>query len=56
MTGLVAQRGVINGGALLALIALAITYCFSPFPSSREGKQDMTLVRACIAASLILYH
>jgi hypothetical protein len=54
-TGLLAQRGIINGGIILALIALAIRYCFSAFPMSREGKQDMTLVRACVAASIIFY-
>jgi O-antigen ligase len=54
-TGLVAQRGVVTGGALLALIALAISYCLSAFPASTEGKQDMTLLRAVIVASLIFY-
>jgi O-antigen ligase len=52
-TGLVAQRGVVDGGIILALIALAVTYCFSPFPPSRNGKQDMTLARALLAALLI---
>ena len=54
-TGLLAQRGVITGGALLALIALAINYCLSPFPTTRDGKRDMTLLRACLAASLVFY-
>ena len=54
-TGLLAQRGVINGGIILALIALAVTYCFGAFPTTQVGKQDMTLVRAFVAASLIFF-
>jgi O-antigen ligase len=54
-TGLLAQRGVINGGIILALFTLALTYCFSPFPKTREEKRDMTLVRALMAASLVFY-
>jgi len=52
-TGLLAQRGVINGGIILGLIVLALAYCFSPFPDSSAGKKDMTLARALILAWLI---
>ena len=52
-TGLLAQRGVINGGIILGLIVLALAYCLSPFPDSSAGKKDITLARALILASLI---
>jgi len=52
-TGLLAQRGVIDGGILIGLIVLALAYCFSPFPDSLLGKKDMTLARALIPVSLI---
>jgi hypothetical protein len=52
-TGLLAQRGVIDGGIILGLIVLALAYCFSPFPDSSAGKKDITLARALILAWLI---
>jgi hypothetical protein len=52
-TGLLAQRGVVNGGIILGLIVLALAYCFSPFPDSSAGQKDITLARALILAWLI---
>jgi O-antigen ligase len=54
-TGLLAQRGVICGGICLALLALALAYCFSAFPGTSLARQDMILARSLIPASLIFY-
>jgi hypothetical protein len=54
-TGVLAQRGVVSGGMILALLATALAGTFRPFPRSSKARQDMTVLRALLPATAVWY-
>lgn len=54
-TGMVAQRGILGGGIILALVGAGLAYCLRAYPEDDAEGTDLVALRALFPAALLWF-